>query len=159
MPLVVRDLVPQFLEFWEAAADRPRADQLRLWNAYASAAPLVLDDVTRFGATSFDPEPVLDAYPKLIERIRDNAERIGPWLRDAAGDVTSLVGEPDLPLRCVTLVGLNRSFGWVSVHEGEPWLFIPVELIADEVEAGIVTAFLGAPVLIAIARKTRMKAL
>lgn len=28
-----------------------------------------------------------------------------------------------------------------------------------EVEAGIITAFLGAPVLIAIARRTRMKAL
>lgn len=138
MPLVQHDLVPQFLEFWAAAADRPRADQLRLWNEYTATNVLVLDDVTRFGAAAFDAQPVLDAYPGLVERIRDNAERVGPWLQDAADDVTSLVGEADLPLRCVTLVGLNRSFGWVSVHEGQPWLFIPVELIADEVEAGIV---------------------
>jgi hypothetical protein len=138
MPLVLTDLVPRFLEFWDAADGRPRDEQRSLWTEYVAANPLVVDDVARFGATGFDPDAVLDAYPQLLPRIRDNAGRIEPWLRHAADDVTGAVGEPELPLRCVSLVGLNRSFGWVSVHDEEAWLFLPIELIGDDVEAGIV---------------------
>ncbi len=138
MALMLTDLVPQFLAFWKDAGHLPRAAQRRAWQDYVTANPWVLDDVTRFGTSDVDPTSALDAYPGLLDRIRGNADRIGPWLRQAADDVTALVAEPDLPLRCVALVGLDLSFGWVSVHDEQPHLFVPVEKSGDEVEIGIV---------------------
>lgn len=139
MPVVVRDLVPAFLDFWRAAAECPADRQLELWHEYVARNPDVIRDVTRWGG---DPEPakVLARYPALIERITANASLAAGWITQAADLVAPVLQADHLQVPCVSLVGLVRSNGWVSEVEGKHTLFLAIEQLPDVSSAQILAA-------------------
>lgn len=130
MTVVVRDLVPAFLEFW-AAPDRQ-------WDEYAGRHPDVLNDFTRTGRT-LEPErleKVLAAYPELEPRIRANAPHAVRWIEEAAARVVPVLDAEHVDIHGVAMVGLGTSNGWV--HDGT--LYLAVEMIPDESSAEILAA-------------------
>jgi hypothetical protein len=138
MPVVVRDLVPAFLDFWKEAGRVPVARQVELWREYVAQNPDVVNDVTRRGD---DPEPTeaFSRYPALLERITTNAPLANRWITEAADLVSPALQADHLNVPCVSLVGLARSNGWVSRVDGRHTLFIAIEQVPDEVCAQILS--------------------
>ncbi|MEV0459121.1 hypothetical protein [Catellatospora methionotrophica] len=139
MPVLVRDLVPAFLGFWQQAADAPPDRQTRLWREYAARHPEVADDVTRGGGEP-DPGPALARYPELIGRITANAPLAAGWIAEAYRLVAPLLRAEDRTVPCVSMVGLARSNGWVSEVSGRHTLFLAVEQIPGADAARILAA-------------------
>jgi len=130
MTVVVRDLVPAFLEFW-SAPDRP-------WDAYVEQHPEVLNDLTRVGRT-LEPERLektLAAYPELEARIRSNAPHATRWIEEAAERVVPVLEAEHVDIHGIAMVGLGTSNGWVD----DGTLYLAVELIPDERSAEIFAA-------------------
>ncbi|WP_144123478.1 hypothetical protein [Catellatospora sichuanensis] len=139
MPALVRDLVPAFLDFWRQAADAPPARQLILWREYAARHPEVVGDVTRDGGEP-DPGPALVRYPELIGRITANAPLAAGWIEQAARLVAPVLQAEDRTVRCVSMVGLAKSNGWVSKVDGRHTLFLAVEQVPHATAARILAA-------------------
>ncbi|GAB3415353.1 hypothetical protein [Flindersiella endophytica] len=129
MAVIVRDLVPAFLEFWAMAATKPLDEQVHLWNAYVRQYPDVVNDATRDGGPVPDPRPALQKYPPLIDRITSNGTLVHDWICEAGDLVPQLLDMRDLDIACVSVVGLARSNAWVSQLDGRPSLLVAVEQI------------------------------
>ncbi len=130
MPIVVRNLVPQFLEFWQRAAPLDEQEQLALWSQYVEQHPEVLNDLRRSGRDP-DPRQALGRYPADLALIEANAEPAAGWVRDAAALVAPVLNANHLDLQAVVMVGLGTSNGWVADFAGTPTLFLAVERIPD----------------------------
>jgi len=139
MAVVLRDLVPAFLEFWAKAAQEPPERQVELWDEYVAANPDVVNDATRSGST-VDPVKVLAGYPGRQELIRANAPLVGGWITEAFDLVAPALAAAHAEMPAVALVGLGRSNGWVSEVDGRYTLFLAVEQIADVDGARILAA-------------------
>jgi hypothetical protein len=137
--MVIDDLVPAFAAFWADAAALPAAEQLDRWRAYADRHPEVVNDTARWGGVP-DGESALSAYPQRMDRIEAFAGRVPGWIAEAAALVLPALGADDLDARCVSMVGLANSNGWVSLFEGRYTLFVAVEQLTGEQEArGLIT--------------------
>lgn len=138
MAVVVRDLVPAFLEFWAKVVQEPER-QLEWWDEYVAANPDVLNDATRSG-TTIDPKQVLAGYGGREDLIRANAPRATEWITTAFDLVAPALAATDVELPAVAMVGLGTSNGWVSEVDGRYTLFLAVEQIADLDGARILAA-------------------
>ena len=138
MAVVVRDLVPAFLEFWAKAVQEPQR-RLELWDEYVAANPDVLNDAARNGST-VDPKQVLAGYGGREDLIRANAPRATEWITTAFDLVAPALAAADVELPAVAMVGLGTSNGWVSEVDGRCTLFLAVEQIADLDGARILAA-------------------
>ncbi|MFI6826113.1 hypothetical protein ACIBG5_03340 [Kribbella sp. NPDC050241] len=130
MTVVVRDLVPAFLEFW--------TNPNRQWDEYAGQHPEVLNDFTRTGRT-LEPERLekaLATYPELEARIRANAPHATRWIEEAAARVVPVLEAEHVDIHGVAMVGLGTSNGWVD----NGTLYLAVEMIPDERSAEILAA-------------------
>ncbi|WP_157979734.1 hypothetical protein [Kribbella monticola] len=130
MSVVVRNLVPAFLEFW--------SDPDRQWGEYVEQHPDVLNDFTRSGRTPTreQVEKALASYPERETRIRANAPHGRRWIEQAADRVVPLLEAEHLDIEGVAMVGLGTSNGWVN----DGTLYLAVELIPDERAAEILAA-------------------
>ncbi|GAB3820687.1 hypothetical protein [Kribbella italica] len=137
MPIAVRNLVPDFLEFWRRAARLDEHEQLALWAQYADQHPEVVNDLRRSGRAP-DPRQALERYPADLALIESNAKPAAGWVRDAAALVTPVLEATQLDLHAVVMVGLGTANGWVADFGGTPTLFLAVERIPDERAARIV---------------------
>ena len=129
MPIVVRDLVPAFLDFWAQAADATTSQQQALWRAYTADHPEVVNDLVRIGADTVGSMPAPATYAALLPRIITNAPVALDWLEGAAAEVTQVLDRTELSITCVSMVGLAGSNGWVTVFDGSPTVFLAVEQI------------------------------
>jgi hypothetical protein len=130
MTVVVRDLVPAFLEFWSAPDRR--------WEEYVDQHPEVLNDLTRTGRT-LEVErlrKVLAGYSDLESRIRANAPHATRWIEEAADRVVPVLEAEYVDIHGVAMVGLSTSNGWVA----DGTLYLAVEMIPDEKAAEILAA-------------------
>jgi hypothetical protein len=121
MAVIVRDLIPAFLDFW--------VDPKRPWDAYIGQHPEVLNDLVRSGRT-LDSErrnKAFAGYADAEARIRANAPHARPWIENAADRVGTLLGVADADISAVAMVGLFTSNGWVH----DDTLYLAVEMIAD----------------------------
>ncbi|WP_344168286.1 hypothetical protein [Kribbella lupini] len=139
MPITVRNLVPDFLEFWDQARAEDEQGQLTLWAEYVERHPEVIDDFRRSGREP-DPRAALGLYPKALELIRANAEAADGWVHEAAELVAPVLDARHLELQAVVMVGLGTANGWVSDFGGRPTLFLAVERIPDATAARILAA-------------------
>ncbi|ONI76784.1 hypothetical protein BWI15_05755 [Kribbella sp. ALI-6-A] len=130
MAIIVRNLVPEFLRFWQRAAGQDEQRQLALWHEYVERYPEVIDDLRRSGRTT-DPLQALKLYPTVVERIEANAEAGTGWVQDAADLVVPVLDAAHLDLHAVVMIGVGTSNGWVSQFRGRPTLFLAVEQIPD----------------------------
>jgi hypothetical protein len=136
MPIAVRNLVPDFLEFWQHAARLDEQGQLALWSQYVEQHPEVVNDLRRSGREP-DPRQALELYPAKLSLIEANAEPAVDWVRDAAALVAPVLEATHLDLRAVVMVGLGTANGWVADFIGTPTLFLAVERIPDAMAARI----------------------
>ncbi|MGW6275842.1 hypothetical protein [Kribbella sp. NPDC055071] len=129
MSVVVRDLGPEFLAFWDGDRD---------WEKYVGRHPQVLNDLTRTGRTLTPDrlEKVLAQYPEVEERIRANARRGMRWIEEAARLVVPVLEAEEVDIQAVSMVGVNTSNGWVA----DDTLYLALEMIPDERAARILAA-------------------
>ena len=139
MAVVVRDLVPAFLEFWAKAVQESPERQVELWDEYAAAHPDVLNDAARNGIT-VDPAEVLSGYRGREDLIRANASLATGWITSAFELVAPALAAADADVPAVAMVGLGTSNGWVSEVDGRYTLFLAVEQIGDIDGARILAA-------------------
>jgi hypothetical protein len=128
MPIIVRNLVPEFLQFWQQAAGQDEQRQLALWHEYVDAHPEVIEDLRRSGRVP-NPRQALKLYPTVAELIEANAEAGTGWVEEAAELVVPVLDAAQLDLQAVVMVGVGTSNGWVSEFRGRPTLFLAVEQI------------------------------
>lgn len=130
MTVVVRDLVPAFLDFWNSPQ--------RNWAEYTGQHPEVLNDFVRMGRP-VEPERLekaLATYPDLEERILANAPHATRWIERAAAIVAPALDAQHLDIHGVAMVGLGTSNGWVD----DGTLYLAVEMVPDESSAEILAA-------------------
>ncbi|MFB6724543.1 hypothetical protein ACFCV3_30475 [Kribbella sp. NPDC056345] len=139
MSLTVRNLVPEFLEFWDRAAAEDEQQQLALWNQYVESAPEVIQDLRRSGRDP-DPQQAFELYPKVLELVRANAEVACSWVEEAAELVMPVLEATHLDVHAVVMVGLGTANGWVSQFRGQATLFLAVERIPEGTAAQILAA-------------------
>jgi hypothetical protein len=108
MTVTVRDLVPEFLDFW-ASPDRS-------WDEYVEKHPEVLNDLTRSGRMlqQAQREKAFAAYEQFADRIRANAPHSTRWIEQAADRVVPLLDAGHLDIDGIAMVGLATSNGWVA---------------------------------------------
>jgi hypothetical protein len=139
MPITMRNLVPEFLRFWQQAAGQDEQRQLALWHEYVEMYPEVVDDLRRSGRVA-DPREALELYPTVLELVKANAEAGTGWVEEAAELVVPVLDAAHLDLQAVVMVGLGTSNGWVSEFRGRPTLFLAVEQIPDTAAPRILAA-------------------
>lgn len=141
MPVIIDDLTPDFLAFWNRAAGLDVAEQTRLWHAlYEGLHHDVFDAYYRRHAGSGDLASALVRYPEVVARIRTGAPALREGIARVAPEVARLFDVPEGELRYLLMVGLFSSDGWLDFLGGEPVCFCAAELVEDAGTAPIVLA-------------------
>jgi len=131
MAVIVHDLVPEFLAFWDRARDLPPDEQARAWHRLFEAHPAIGNDLTRQDRP-FDPARALGLYPGLHDRIVANAPHVRRWIEDAYAPVAAAFEADRIEVHGYGIVGLVTSNGWSAPIAGAEALFLAVERIPDE---------------------------
>jgi hypothetical protein len=139
--MIVDDLTPDFLAFWDRAAGLDVAEQTRLWHAlYEGPHRAVFEAYHRRDATSDVLATALIRYPEVAARIRTVAPALREGIARVAPEVARLFDVPEGDLRYVLMVGLFSSDGWLDLLDGDPVCFCAVELVEDVGTAPILLA-------------------
>jgi predicted Zn-dependent protease DUF2268 len=130
------DLIPNFLDFWEAARDRPLVEQQRLWYERYEAPHHELFALAdgRHGNPEHLPS-VLAQFPVIAPALPGVAAQVEGIIAELTPALCALFGLPHLDLRWVLLVGMFWSDGWVVELDGIPTCFIAVEHLAHATPA------------------------
>lgn len=130
MPAQLIDLTSEFFAFWEEARDRSPEEQRRLW--YACYEDRHRQLFSRCGDRHGNAEALpqaLDRFSNVVPQLPETIAQVRAAIDQSEPALTRLFALDRLALHWVLLVGMFWSDGWVVEVEGEPSIFIAVEMI------------------------------
>ena len=130
--ILVRELLPAFLDFWREAQGRPQDEQLRLWeDLYESRHPSVFE-------VYFSPPywGRRENLPWALQRYAEDMERISKAAQDAVGLIPQVIEstlsafaarEDEIEMGVVSFVGAYGADGFGFPLAGSTTVFLALE--------------------------------
>lgn len=131
MPVRIRNVVPEFLSFWETARTMGPDEQKKLWLDLYEEPNRDLFDVyySRWGSPRGLPA-ALKRFPEVVPRLE--SIDVGSSLQRGVAECARLFDHPEGEFDYIVMVGLFSSNGWATTVNGRPASFVALEWFSDQ---------------------------
>ena len=125
----IRDITPNFLEFWNRASNQPLSVQKELWlELYESPNREIFDIYfSRYGRRN-NLETALQKYAEIADEIPAVATKVSPIIEQTSPKCAKLFEQSEHEHPFVLMIGVFNSDAWVTELNGKATTFMAMEV-------------------------------
>ena len=129
MSVHIRDVTPDFLEFWRSARNQPASVKEQLWlDLYENPNRALLEIYfSRYGRRT-NLESALQRYDEAVDDIRSISPKVRSIIEQIAPKCAELFEQSVYKLPFVLMVGVFNSDAWVTELDGQATTFMALEV-------------------------------